>query len=171
MSNARVKIVAKATGTERRDSQLVLDTDYCAPSFTCMGGGGKTPKIIMNKKLMETLRENELGEDVKALDLYNKKAQDNLPTLMLPNHNSIALWNGYAVRKLTPRECFRLMGVRDEDFDKIKDKFSDSTLYHLAGDSIVTTVLMAVLAPMFDKEEKFDYREKENERTERHCKA
>ena len=31
----------------------------------------------------------------------------------------------------------------------------------LAGDSIVTTVLMAVLAPMFDKEEKFDYREKE----------
>lgn len=164
MSNARVKIVAKATGTERMDSQLVLDTDYCVPSFTCMGGGGKTPKIIMNKKLMEILRENELGEDVKALDLYNKKEQDNLHTLMLPNHNSIALWNGYAVRKLTPRECFRLMGVRDEDFDKIKDKFSDSTLYHLAGDSIVTTVLMAVLAPMFDKEEKFDYKDKEFEK-------
>lgn len=164
MSNARVKIVAKATGTERMDSQLVLDTDYCVPSFTCMGGGGKTPKIIMNKKLMEILRENELGEDVKALDLYNKKEQDNLHTLMLPNHNSIALWNGYAVRKLTPMECFRLMGVRDEDFDKIKDKFSDSTLYHLAGDSIVTTVLMAVLAPMFDKEEKFDYKDKGGEK-------
>lgn len=65
---------------------------------------------------------------------------------------------------LSPRECFRLMGVRDEDFDKIKDKFSDSTLYHLAGDSIVTTVLMAVLAPMFDKEEKFDYKDKECEK-------
>ena len=48
------------------------------------------------------------------------------------------------IRKLTPRECFRLMGVKDEDFDKVSKNQSDSSLYHLAGDSIVVNVLMAI---------------------------
>ena len=48
------------------------------------------------------------------------------------------------VRKLTPRECFRLMGVRDDDIDKVAKNQSDSSLYHLAGDSIVVNVLMAI---------------------------
>lgn len=45
--------------------------------------------------------------------------------------------NDLQIRKLTPRECFRLMGVKDEDFEKIAKNQSDSSLYHLAGDSIV----------------------------------
>ena len=48
------------------------------------------------------------------------------------------------IRKLTPRECFRLMGVKDEDFDKVKKNQSDASLYHLAGDSIVVNVLMSI---------------------------
>ena len=47
------------------------------------------------------------------------------------------------IRKLTPRECFRLMGVRDEEYDKICKNQSDSSLYHLAGDSIVCQCLEA----------------------------
>ena len=49
------------------------------------------------------------------------------------------------IRKLTPRECFRLMGVKDEDFDKVKVNQSDSSLYHLAGDSIVVNVIEAII--------------------------
>ena len=52
--------------------------------------------------------------------------------------------NNLRIRKLTPKECFRLMGVKDEDFDKVKINQSDSSLYHLAGDSIVVNVLMAI---------------------------
>ena len=48
------------------------------------------------------------------------------------------------IRKLTPKECFRLMGVKDEDFEKCARNQSDSSLYHLAGDSIVVNVLMAI---------------------------
>lgn len=55
------------------------------------------------------------------------------------------------IRKLTPRECFRLMGVKDEDVDKLTD-LSNSTLYHLAGDSIVTTVLMAIFGELLEVE-------------------
>ena len=52
--------------------------------------------------------------------------------------------NDIRIRKLTPRECLRLMGVRDNDIDKLMKNQSDSSLYHLAGDSIVVNVLMAI---------------------------
>ena len=52
------------------------------------------------------------------------------------------------VRKLTPREAFRLMGVSDEDFDKVAQNQSNSSLYHLAGDSIITNCLMAIFKEM-----------------------
>ncbi len=52
------------------------------------------------------------------------------------------------VRRLTERERFRLMGVRDEDFEKIAKNQSNSSLCHLSGDSIVVDVLMAIFGAM-----------------------
>lgn len=57
------------------------------------------------------------------------------------------------IRKLTPKECWRLMGVKDEDYEKVKTHQSESSLYHLAGDSIVVNVLMEIFK-MLLKEEK-----------------
>lgn len=54
------------------------------------------------------------------------------------------VYNNLRIRKLTPKECFRLMGVKDEDFEKVRKNQSESSLYHLAGDSIVVNVLMAI---------------------------
>lgn len=67
------------------------------------------------------------------------------------NQEEKFLMNDLRIRKLTPRECFRLMGVKDEDFDKLSN-MSNSTLYHLAGDSIVTTVLMAIFGELLEVE-------------------
>jgi DNA (cytosine-5)-methyltransferase 1 len=54
----------------------------------------------------------------------------------------------FRIRKLTERECFRLMGVREDDIDKLlKAGISKTQLYKLAGNSIVCDVLMAI----FDK--------------------
>ena len=50
------------------------------------------------------------------------------------------------IRRLTPRECGRLMGVKDQDIDKMQ--YSDATLYHLFGDSIVINVLEAIFKQM-----------------------
>lgn len=63
----------------------------------------------------------------------------------------------YRIRKLTPKECFRLMGVKDEDFEKIQLNQSNASLYHLAGDSIVTTCMMSIFGELFNVP---DYREK-----------
>jgi DNA (cytosine-5)-methyltransferase 1 len=54
------------------------------------------------------------------------------------------------IRKLTPLECFRLMGVKDEDYHKIVKNQSNSSLYHLAGDSICTSCLMALFSQLLD---------------------
>ena len=56
------------------------------------------------------------------------------------------------VRKLTPRECWRLMGFDDSDFDKAQAVNSDTQLYKQAGNSIVVNVLEAVLGNLLVQE-------------------
>ena len=53
------------------------------------------------------------------------------------------------IRKLTPKECFRLMGFADDDFDKIKG-ISNSQLYKMAGNSIVVNVLTEIFKELFN---------------------
>lgn len=56
----------------------------------------------------------------------------------------------FRIRKLTPRECFRLMGVDDSDIDKIQASgVSNSGQYKLAGNSIVVDVLYHLFRKMF----------------------
>ena len=56
----------------------------------------------------------------------------------------------YRIRKFTPRECFRLMGVTDADVDKIQAAgISDSQQYKMAGNSIVVQVLEGIFTQLF----------------------
>ena len=60
----------------------------------------------------------------------------------------------FRIRKLTPRECFRLMGVDDKDIDKIQAAgISNSSQYKLAGNSIVVDVLYHLFRKMFVEKE------------------
>lgn len=57
------------------------------------------------------------------------------------------------IRKLTPKECWRLMGFDDEDFEKASKVNSNTQLYKQAGNSIVVNVLEAILESLLlDKE-------------------
>lgn len=54
--------------------------------------------------------------------------------------------NDLRIRKLTPKECWRLMGFDDEDFEKAKSAgVSNSQLYKQAGNSICVKVLEGIL--------------------------
>lgn len=57
--------------------------------------------------------------------------------------------DGFRVRKLTPKECFRLMGVADTDADKMIAVLSKSRCYQVAGNSIVVDVLAAIFSQLF----------------------
>lgn len=53
------------------------------------------------------------------------------------------------IRKLTPKECWRLMGFDDEDYEKASEKNSATQLYKQAGNSIVVNVLEGILNNLF----------------------
>ena len=99
-----------------------------------------------------------MGVVVKTLGNYSKSNHEASrivdPNYVAPtfkeNHNTINAiqQSDLRIRKLTPKECFRLMGVKDEDYDNVSKNQSDSSLYHLAGDSIVVNVLMAIFKEM-----------------------
>lgn len=74
-----------------------------------------------------------------------------------PSDIAIVLSNGEKlyVRKLTPRECFRFMGVKENDFNKIS-YMTDRALYKMAGNSIVVQVLMGIFGELL----KIDYSSK-----------
>lgn len=73
------------------------------------------------------------------------------PTLTCTtNENIITSENKYHIRKLTPKECWRLMGMTDEDFEKcVAAGISNSQLYKQAGNSIVVNVLEYIFASLF----------------------
>jgi DNA (cytosine-5)-methyltransferase 1 len=54
------------------------------------------------------------------------------------------------IRKLTPKECFRLMGFEDSDFEKAEAVNSNAQLYKQAGNSIVVPVLEHIISALFD---------------------
>lgn len=76
------------------------------------------------------------------------------PTLMANNQDIFKLEadevKKYRIRKLTPRECWRLMGFSDEDFEKAAAVNSNTQLYAQAGNSIVVNVLEAIFGQMID---------------------
>lgn len=63
--------------------------------------------------------------------------------------NGQGIIEGIRVRKLTPKECWRLMGFDDESFSRAEKKVSNSQLYKQAGNSIVVDVLMAIFKKLF----------------------
>lgn len=65
---------------------------------------------------------------------------------MIENNSNV----GYRIRKLTPKECWRLMGFTDEDFEKArKAGVSNTQLYKQAGNSIVTDVLFYIFKELY----------------------
>lgn len=72
-----------------------------------------------------------------------------------PKHNN-RVSNGLRIRKLTPRECWRLMGFDDEAFDQAEKVCSNSQLYKQAGNSIVVDVLEKILTNLLINPQKLE---------------
>jgi DNA (cytosine-5)-methyltransferase 1 len=124
-------------GTVQKESIQTLDTQ-------CTIG-----VVLKSKcKRLESLVEKTEFEKGKVLnmDLYNQKTNENVSqTLTDPCHNTQRLFDGLRIRKLTPKECWRLMGFDDDDFDKAAKVNSNTQLYKQAGNSICVPVLEAIL--------------------------
>lgn len=82
------------------------------------------------------------------------KKRDTVQKEMIPtlktNLDIRCVVNDLKIRKLTPKECWRLMGFDDEDFEKASQINSNTQLYKQAGNSIVVNVLMAIFKELIE---------------------
>jgi DNA (cytosine-5)-methyltransferase 1 len=97
-----------------------------------------------------TYSNARLDEIMKGT-IKTKNSQDNqiANTLTCNAENMGVCVPELRIRKLTPKECWRLMGFSDEDVERAAKVCSNSQLYKQAGNSIVVNVLMAIFKELF----------------------
>ena len=149
----------------RRDGMVgTLTTDGSSPKHN---NRIVEPTERFFKQALDTAKSNEC-EVGDTIDAFNEKINKSgiSPTITTrPEGFKTAILpidQQYRVRKLTERECFKLMGVKQEDFEKIRKNQSKSSCYHCAGDSICCSVLMALFGQMLG----IDWKAKINETVE-----
>ena len=123
-------------------------------------------EISVDKNIKPCVRINFEREKydiaISNKDIYQCKCdngwQDNKvgikisPTIRAGNSYT-CVYSGHRIRRLTPRECLRLMGMRGDDIDKIQAAgLSNTQQYKLAGNSIVVDVLEAIFKNLFKGE-------------------
>jgi DNA (cytosine-5)-methyltransferase 1 len=139
-------------GKGKNNERMVYDKEGISPCMTsAMGmGGGYTPSVIINNtnNFNEVIQLNQSKESGGKQPYQQNRIYDSnalCPALNAGQQtwggNIITLPNNYQIRRLTPRECFRLM-----DFpDTFTWPVSDSQAYKQAGNSIVVNVLYKIL--------------------------
>lgn len=105
------------------------------PTLTTMQGGNREPKILALRG-----RYDEDGSTSQRAEINNKNISNTLTTVQKDN----LLLKQDRIRKLTPRECWRLQGFPDWAFDRAAAVNSDSQLYKQAGNSVTVNVIEAI---------------------------
>lgn len=129
----------------------VYDADGISPTLCGVGSGGNTePKVLVKDEDVNPVRiGNIYGKQFGTGYAGNVWDQDSVsPTIMTAqggNRQPLVVDDvKWRIRKLTPLECWRLMGFSDEDCNRASAYVSDSSLYKQAGNSIVTSCLVAI---------------------------
>lgn len=116
---------------------------------------------VVQKGMIQTIKcnGNDLGVVVAAaqrgrgegwkqeIEVSDREVANAITTV---SKDSMVALDGLRIRKLTPKECFRLMAFEDEDIDcLIENKISNTQLYKMAGNSIVVDVLKYIFKELF----------------------
>lgn len=124
-------------------------TDAIAPTMHTCGGGNTEAKIAIktaNKKGYGMATDGD-GIDLGCPQSSTRRGRvGHGVAKTIPTGDSQGTLDGFRIRKLTPLECWRLMGFSDDDFKKAQGAgISNSQLYKQAGNSIVVNVLEGIL--------------------------
>jgi DNA (cytosine-5)-methyltransferase 1 len=118
----------------------VYSTEGVSPTLTTMGGGHREPKIAV-----EYNRKTGIGKELNVAHTVNHSDWRGLNRNQTQNAVLENVPPLYRIRKLTPRECFRLQGFPDSEFDKlVAAGISNSQLYKMAGNAVTVNVIDAV---------------------------
>ena len=154
-----IKQVLQYNSENRENTQRfrTYDPSGIAPTLNTMQGGGLEPHIPVEGIPIKNNTDQGylIAKDGDGVDLAyptsntrRGRVQESM-SQTLTTDDSKGVVEQYRIRKLTPLECFRLMGVTDEDFYKAQAVNSNTQLYKQAGNSIVVPVLEAIFRNMF----------------------
>lgn len=149
-----------------QEHQSIKDDGVCTTLTSSMGtGGGYVPMVVEEEtiKIKQATKQGyaecKVG-GVADFSFPNSKTRrgrveqngDVSPTITTrPEGKKTAILpvvERYRIRKLTPRECFRLMNVEEEQFSRAEKVVSNSQLYKVAGNAIVVSVLCALFSQL-----------------------
>lgn len=130
----------------RTDGLGATGVKVISPTIVANTGGNLQPKILSYTR----------DANGKVVDRHFKDVANTIhgATGGGGNTDSFVVGQNYRIRKLTPRECFRLQDVDDEYIDKLLNAgISNSQLYKLAGNSITLAPLYHIFRKLFIEKE------------------
>ena len=126
-----------------RSRNTVYSTKGVSPTLTTMQGGGTIPKIDVRAVSTPNRATGGWSQHGRKI----KEPNEPSFTLTTEDRHGVMLDNGtnFAIRVLTPLECWRLQGFSDKQFHKAKlSGVSNSQLYKQAGNSVTVPVIKAI---------------------------
>ena len=160
--NIKPKVIVERVGGifdkdgKRHQAGSIYNKDGIAPPLDTMQGGYRQPMVdVINgtKKGYDTAVPGDSINMTFPRSMTKRGRVGHGVAQTLDTSCSQATITDYRIRKLTPKECWRLMGFDDSDFEKAKATGnSDTQLYKQAGNSIVVNVLEEIFKKLLKEE-------------------
>ena len=129
-------------------SGIVYETDGIAPTLRAYQGGNLKPKIRVKEATKQGYAEAEVGDSINLSHPNSKtrrgRVGKQIANTLLTGESQGVVEPDFRIRKLTPREYWRLQGFPDWAFDKAQEVNSNSQLYKQAGNSVTVNVIAAI---------------------------
>ncbi|HEV9337480.1 TPA: DNA cytosine methyltransferase [Streptococcus pneumoniae] len=129
-------------------SDVVYEIDGISPTIRAYQGGNLEPKIRVKEATKQGYQEAEIGDSVNLSHPNSKtrrgRVGKQIANTLLTGESQGVVEPDFRIRKLTPRECWRLQGFPDWAFDKAQEVNSNSQLYKQAGNSVTVNVISAI---------------------------
>ena len=139
-----IMIAGRLPGSHDQNSR-VYRAEGLAPTLSTMQGGGQEPKILIKEATTQGYSEALPGDSVNIShpnsETRRGRVGKGIANTLLTGKEQAVITDDYQIRKLTPRECWRLQGFPDWAFDRAKKVNSDSQLYKQAGNSVTVPVI------------------------------
>ena len=139
----------------KHQAGAVWDKNQLSPTLDTMQGGWRQPSVLIKNGTRKSYLEATYGDGVdlaypNSRSRRGRVQKQSIQTLDTADNKGV-LMPDCRIRKLTPKECWRLMGISDEDFEKAQQVNSNSQLYKQAGNAIVVDVLYHLFKELFIK--------------------
>lgn len=143
--DSKAVIIQKPRGFNKGGTHIncpsITKSSWQENNFLIAASRGRDPKNPSDRKAGNSNLEQRL--EINKNGTSNTIRPEGFKTAILP------ISKDFRIRKLTPKECWRLMGCSDEDFHKAEQVNSNSQLYKQAGNAIVVDVLEAIFSQLF----------------------